>query len=286
MQDLIIIKQLPQIEEHLKELSIEVEQKVENAKSLICTEENVKTIKEVRADLNKEFKEVEKQRKTVKEQVLAPYMQFEEVYKQYISDKYKSADIDLKQKVDSVESELKTKKEQEVKDYFEEYKTANNIDFITYEQAKINVTLSASMKSLKEQAKTFVDKIVDDLKLIETQEHKAEILVEYKQSLNVSNAITTVTNRFKAIEEEKKRHEELKQKQLEEARRIAEQNIKMQEEEAKRALDNFVVPEVLQAPVIEEKQEEILTLKFAVRGTRKKLKELKQFLESGGYDYE
>lgn len=286
MQDLIIIKQLPQIEEHLKELSIEVEQKVENAKSLICTEENVKTIKEVRADLNKEFKEVEKQRKTVKEQVLAPYMQFEEVYKQYISDKYKSADIDLKQKVDSVESELKTKKEQEVKDYFEEYKTANNIDFITYEQAKINVTLSASMKSLKEQAKTFVDKIVDDLKLIETQEHKAEILVEYKQSLNVSNAITTVTNRFKAIEEEKKRHEELKQKQLEEARRIAEQNIKMQEEETKRALDNFVVPEVLQAPVIEEKQEEILTLKFAVRGTRKKLKELKQFLESGGYDYE
>lgn len=286
MQNLIIVKQLPQIEEHLKELSIEVEQKVENAKSLICTEENVKTIKEVRADLNKEFKEVEKQRKTVKEQVLAPYMQFEEVYKQYISDKYKSADIDLKQKVDSVESELKTKKEQEVKDYFEEYKTANNIDFITYEQAKINVTLSASMKSLKEQAKTFVDKIVDDLKLIETQEHKAEILVEYKQSLNVSNAITTVTNRFKAIEEEKKRHEELKQKQLEEARRIAEQNIKMQEEEAKRALDNFVVPEVLQAPVIEEKQEEILTLKFAVRGTRKKLKELKQFLESGGYDYE
>ena len=96
MQDLIIIKQLPQIEEHLKELSIEVEQKVENAKSLICTEENVKTIKEVRADLNKEFKEVEKQRKTVKEQVLAPYMQFEEVYKQYISDKYRSADNDLK----------------------------------------------------------------------------------------------------------------------------------------------------------------------------------------------
>lgn len=286
MQDLIIIKQLPQIEEHLKELSIEVEQKVENAKSLICTEENVKTIKEVRADLNKEFKEVEKQRKTVKEQVLAPYMQFEEVYKQYISDKYRSADNDLKQKINLVEKELKEHKEQEIRDYFEEYKTANNIGFITYGQARINVTLSASMKSLKEQAKTFVDKIVDDLKLIETQEHKAEILVEYKQSLNVSNSITTVTNRFKAIEEEKKRHEELKQKQLEEARRIAEQNIKMQEEETKRALDNFVVPEVLQAPVIEEKQEEILTLKFAVRGTRKKLKELKQFLESGGYDYE
>ena len=71
------------------------------------------------------------------------------------------------------------------------------------------------MKSLKEQAKAFVDKIADDLNLIETQEHKAEILVEYKQTLNVSQAITTVTNRFKDIEEEKKKQEETKDKNYE-----------------------------------------------------------------------
>ncbi len=286
MQELIIVKQLPQIEEHLKELSTEVDKKVESAKSLVCTDENVKAIKQVRADLNKEFKEVEQQRKIVKEQILAPYMKFEDIYKTYISEKYKSADIELKSKIESVENELKTKKQQEVREYFEEYRNSNDIDFVTYEQIGINVTLSASMKSLKEQTKQFIDKVVDDLKLIETQEHKAEILVEYKQTLNVSKAITTVTNRFKAIEEEKKRQEELKQRQMEEAQRIAEQNIKMQTEETKKALDNFVVPEVLQAPVIEEKTEEILTLKFTVRGTRTKLRELKQFLENGGYDYE
>lgn len=268
-QDLIVVKQLPIIQEQLKQLPTEIEQKVENAKKLVCTEETVKEIKQVRADLNKEFKDLETQRKLVKEQVLAPYMQFEEVYKQYVSDKYKNADIELKNKVDSVENELKTKKEQEVKDYFEEYKTANNIDFITYEQARINVTLSASMKSLKEQAKAFIDKIVDDLKLIETQEHKAEILVEYKQSLNVSQAITTVTIRFKAIEEEKKKQEEF----------------------MKEATKSVIIPkeemqEILQKPKAEEKQEDILTLKFTVRGTRTKLKLLKEFLESGGYDYE
>lgn len=286
MQNLIVVKQLPQIEEHLKELSIEVDKKVESAKSLVCTEENVTTIKQIRAGLNKEFKEVEKQRKMVKEQILAPYMQFEEVYKNYISNKYKRADSDLKIKIDLTEKELKAKKEQEIKEYFEEYRTANNIDFITYEQAGINVTLSASKKSLKEQAKQFVDKILDDLRLIETQEHKVEILVEYKQNLNVSNSITTVINRFKVIEEEKKRQEELKQKQMEEAQKKADQNIKMQTEVTKKALDNFVVPEVLQAPVIEEKKEEILTLKFTVKGTRTKLRELKKFLENGGYDYE
>lgn len=284
-QELIVVKQLPIIQEQLKTLSIEIDKKVENAKGLVCTDETVKEVKQVRADLNKEFKELENQRKLVKEQVLAPYMQFEEIYKQYVSDKYKGADIELKNKVDNIEKELKAKKEQEIKDYFEEYKTANKIDFISYGQAKVNVTLTASMKSLKEQVRSFIDKIVDDLNLIETQEHKAEILVEYKQTLNASNAITTVSNRFKAIEEEKKRQEELKQKQLEEAQRVADENIRKQTEETKQALDNFKTSEVLQAPVKEE-QEEIFTLKFTVKATKTKLKILKEFLENGGYDYE
>lgn len=277
MQNLIIVKQLPQIEEHLKDLSIEVDKKVEDAKSLVCTDENVKTIKQIRAELNKEFKEVEQQRKLVKEQVLAPYMQFETIYKQYISDKYKDADADLKLKINSVEDELKNKKEQEIKDYFEEYKIANNIDFITYGQARINVTLSASMKSLKEQAKQFIDKIIDDLNLIETQEHKAEILVEYKQTLNVAQSITSVTNRFKAIEEEKKRQEQkVVHIEMNENHEITQKSYKQLENAFNKPLEQ---PK-------EEKQEEILTLKFTVRETRTKLRELKQFLEGGGYDYE
>ena len=178
----------------------------------------------------------------------------------------------LKGRIEIVENDLKSKKEQEIKDYFEEYKTVNDIDFITYEQTRINVTLSASMKSLKEQAKVFIDKIVDDLKLIETQEHKAEILVEYKQTLNVSNAITTVTNRFKAIEEEMLKQEQLVKQRLENEQMLAQEAIKPFEQ-------------ALEQPK-EEKQEDILTLKFTVRGTRTKLKALKEFLENGGYDYE
>lgn len=280
-KELIIVRQLPEIEEHLKELSTEIDRKVENAKSLVCTEESIKTIKQVRADLNREFKELETQRKNVKEQILAPYMKFEDIYKVYISDKYKGADIELKNKVDSVENELKKQKENEIKDYFEEYKLANNIDFVTYEQANINVTLTASKKALKEQVKKFIDEIVDDLKLIETQECKEEILVEYKQNLNVSRAIQDVANRHKLLEEEKRKQEELKNKQLEEAQRQADISIKEQEIATKKALDNFIV----EAPKVEE-QEEILTLKFTVKGTRSKLKELKSFLEEGGYDYE
>ena len=273
IKDLIEVKQLPVIEEQLKSVSAVIEERVKNATNLVCTEESIKTIKEIRAELNKDYKEFETKRKLVKEQVLKPYNDFEIVYKECISDKFRNADLILKGKIDNVENELKAKKEQEVKDYFEEYKTANNIDFITYGQARINVTLSASMKSLKEQAKQFIDKIVDDLKLIETQEHKTEILVEYKQTLNVSQAITSVTNRFKAVEEEKKKIEQ--EKELQE----------FVVDTAKES-DKYIEQTVLNAPAIEEKQEEILTLKFTVKGTRTKLRELKQFLENGGYDYE
>lgn len=273
IKDLIEVKQLPVIEEQLRSVSTVIDERVKNATSLVCTEESVKTIKEIRAELNKDYKEFETKRKLVKEQVLKPYNDFENVYKECISDKFRNADLILKGKIDNVENELKAKKEKEIKEYFEEYKTANNIDFITYEQAKINVTLSASMKSLKEQAKQFIDKIVDDLKLIETQEHKTEILVEYKQTLNVSQAITSVTNRFKAIEEEKKKIEQEKELQ------------KFVVDTAKES-DKYSEQIILNSPSVEEKTEEILTLKFTVRGTRTKLRELKQFLESGGYDYE
>lgn len=277
IKDLIEVKQIPVIEEQLRSVSTVIDERVKNATSLVCTEESVKTIKEIRAELNKDYKDFETQRKLVKEQVLKPYNDFENVYKECISDKFKNADLILKGRIEVVENEIKAKKEQEVKDYFEEYKTANNIDFITYEQAKINVTLSASMKSLKEQAKVFIDQRIDDLKLIETQEHKTEILVEYKQTLNVSNAITTVANRFKAIEEEKKK-EEQKVVHIE-----MNENHEITKESYEQLENIFNKP--LEQPK-EEIQEDILTLRFTVRGTRTKLKALKEFLESGGYDYE
>ena len=211
--ELIVVEQLPIIKEQLKLASAEIDKKVAEAMSVLCTEENVKVVKEIRASLNKEYKNFEEKRKEVKTIVLKPYEEFENVYEEHISNKFKKADLALKGQIEAIENELKEKKREEVKKYFNEYQSKKNIDFVTFENANINVTLTASMKSLKEQAKSFLDKIADDLALIETQEHKTEILVEYKQSLNVSNAITTVNNRIKAVEEEKAKQERDKELQ-------------------------------------------------------------------------
>ena len=269
-QDLIIVKQLPIIEEQLKSLSNEIDTKVANALSLVVSDETVKDVKKVRADLNADFKELETQRKMVKEKVLAPYQQFEEVYKTYVSDKFKDADKQLKNKIDEVEEEQKRNKGIEVSEYFIEYAKSNDLDWLVedgtyYQMANINVTLSASMKSLKEQAKNFVDMVISDLALIETQEDKIEILVEYKKTLNVSNAITSVVNRKEALKKEIKIQEEVKE-------------LKEQEEKVVEKVD-----ENLKSPVEEEK---IYTMTFKVSGTMEQLKGIKKYLESVGVKYE
>lgn len=271
-KEMIAVKQLPIIVEQLQQVKEEVAAKVDFALRLVCTEDTVKDVKKVRSELNKELAEYEASRKAVKKAILTPYEQFEVVYKDCVSDTYKKADTELKRKIDSVENELKAQKAAEVKAYYDEYLQSKGIDFVTFDSAHINVTLSASMKSLKEQAKAFIDKIADDLALIDTQEHKDEILYEYKQSLNVSNAITTVANRYKAIE----------------AAKAAEEERKAREQAAAEAAAKVeaVTPPTVEpiAPPVEE--EKTYTLKFTVRGTMPQLKALKEFLNNGGYDYE
>ena len=277
--EIIVVKQLPVIEQQLAQIKEQVAERVSAAMKLVCTEDTVKAVKKARTELNAEFKAWEDKRKEVKTAVMTPYEKFESVYKDCISDAYKAADKDLKQKIDEVEQELKSKKAAEVRDYFEEYLASKGVDFVSYEQAKINVTLSASLKSLKEQVKNFIDRIVSDLALIETfTDLKTEILVEYKKSLNVSDAITGVKARAKAVQEEQARQKAEAEKRAAEAQRV--EAIKAAIPEAPAAVD--APTEQTAAPAPEKKY----CIRFTVKGTREQLIALKKFLNEGEYEYE
>ena len=262
---LIVLRQLPVIEEHLHKIKDEVTSKVATALSLVCTEDTVKAVKAARTELNKDFSQWENQRMEIKTAIHAPYEQFNAVYKECVSDVFKNADEQLKDKIDSVENELKSAKAAEVRAYFDEYAQSQDIDFVSFEQAGLSVTLSASIKSLKEKAKAFIDKIAGDLAVIETQEYRDEILYEYKQSLKLSDAVSSVINRHRAVlESEKERRQAEKQDVSTEAKN-----------------------EPLAAPkMAEPEDEQIYSLAFTVWGTKTKLKELKEFLDNGGCRYE
>lgn len=166
--------------------------------SLVATEDTVKALKELRAELNKELTDFESQRKWVKEGVLNPYNEFEAIYKAEISEKYKTAIDTLKTKIEAVENKVKAEKRDRIKLYFDELCTAEGLDFIPFDKAVPEVNLSTSEKKYKEQVAEFIAKVQDDLNLIRTEEFQPEILAEYRKSLNSAQAITTVRQRKEA----------------------------------------------------------------------------------------
>lgn len=204
MQNEIKLVQSPIISHSLQEVGKEVLKRIEELEldKQVATVETVKSLKELRAELNKELIDFEAQRKFIKESVNNPYNEFESVYKVEISERYKSAIETLKDKIDFVESKIKTEKKQSIEAYFKELCIAESIDFITFDKVGIDVNLSTTEKKYKEQIFEFIAKVNDDLNLIKASDFEAETLTEYKSSLNVSSAITSVKNRkqMEAIE--------------------------------------------------------------------------------------
>lgn len=89
--DLIVVRQLPIIEDQLRQVKATVEARVGEALSLACTEETRQAVKEARSALNKEFGELEARRKEVKASIMAPYEAFEALYKECAADIYRDA---------------------------------------------------------------------------------------------------------------------------------------------------------------------------------------------------
>jgi len=266
MEELIVVKQLPIIEEKLKQLSKEIDEKVKNAMSLECSEDNKQFVKNERTALNNQFTELENQRKMVRNKVLEPYNAFENIYKTCVTEKFSKAKKDLDNKINAVEDEQKKRIRKEVEEYFIEYCKSKNIEFIKFENMNIKIGVSDKPTKLKKQVAEFIDKIEDDLKLIDTQEFKEEILIEYKKLLNVAQSITLVNDRHRELEEIKQQ-EEIKKEQ------------KVEEQQKNEKVQSFVTPRII-------KKEEIYTMTFTVTGTRNQLKQVKEFLENGGFKYE
>lgn len=169
-----------------------------NIENQVATEDTVKALKKLRAELNKEAKDFEVQRKTIKDAVLNPYNEFESVYKSEIIEKYKQADETLKIKINDFEMKIKSDKRNNLIAYFNELCEMEQIDWLKFERLGLEINLSTSEKKYKEQILEKVQKIVDDLSLISSDKYSSEMLVEYKKTLNVSFAIKTVRERKEA----------------------------------------------------------------------------------------
>jgi hypothetical protein len=273
---LITIKQPPVIEQQLAKLKPEIEAYVNQALSLPVNDETVKEIKKVRTDLRAKFEALEAERKRIKEAIAKPYNDMETVYKECVSDILKDADTKLKERIDEVEDAQKKEREEAVTGFFNEYALSKNVGFLSFAQSNIKVLLSTSEKQLKDACRVFIDTIADDIALINSeQEHAAEMMVEFKKTLNASNAILEVRNRYKAIEAEK-------------AKQAERQAIQQQQNETVSKVERVIAAQVITPPATpapESDENEVVTVSFTVKDTRKKIRALREFMNQNQINY-
>ena len=276
---IIAVTQLPIIVQRLYTVKEEFTHMAQDAALLEVSEDTLQIAKKQRAAMTKAFNDLEERRKAVKKQILTPYEEFEKIYRECVTEIYKPCDEALAGKISEIENGLKEKKRSELEAYFKELCASKGIDFLSLADCGVAVNLSTSLKKLRETISSFVEKVEDELKLIATQTFPEEILVEYKKSLNLARAITAVNERHFAIEQEQKRLEAAKAKR-EEAAAAAER--------VEEAVEEFAPPEIEPEP--EETpappEEKIYKVSFTVRASLEKIKELKEFLVKGNYDYE
>jgi len=294
-ENLITLEQAPVIiYEKIKAVGQQIEAKIAelNLDNQLVTDETLKSAKNTRTMLRKELDDFETQRKYIKEQVNAPYEAFENAYKEHIKVHYDKADSTLKSKIDEVQNRLLDDKRGRIKEYFTELCQSQGIDFLIFERLPLNITLSASDKSLKEQVANFVGEVSKSLQLIESlnepDEFKAEILTEYKQTLDVMRSINNAKYRkqqreaeLARIEAQKARAEQVRLEAEARAKEVA--PLQEPEEVPPPAIQEaHTSPQEVPAPVPATQEEipDLVVTNFTVQGTMEQLRALKAYILS------
>lgn len=271
IKDIVKVETLPKIVQQLEQLSVEIDNEVNQALSLECNEDSKQEVKKARANINKIKTELEDRRKDIKAQILEPYYRFEDIYNNLIKEKLIYADETLKDRVNEIENIQKQEKENNINDFFKEYAESLNLIFnLSLEDLGIKINLSDSEKKLREEVKCKLDKISNDIKLIELEEYAQEILLEYnKNGFDFAKAKLSVYNRL--AEMQKIKETMLKKQDMEKIDKILEEKV-----------DNEIV-----IPVEETKNAEpIITTRFQVYGTREQLTNLKQYMLQNDIKFE
>ena len=269
VNEIVKIEQMPKVFSQLEMIGTFIDEKIKDIDILDCTEENKQEVKQRRTEINNILKELDDRRKFIKNKILEPYEMFNDKYEQECKTKLITASEILKIKIDSIEDQQKTSKRMELYDFAMEYFTANNLqDIVTFDDIGLNITLSASVKSLKEQVINFCEKIKQDLELIKMEEYRDEIFYEYKKNHNFAECKKLVLDRHKEIDKIVEETKEL-EKQAEEYKKVEQK-----------------VEEVLTAPKEIIEDDEIITVTFTINDTKENIVKVREFMKKEGIKYE
>ena len=276
VNEIVKIEQMPKVFSQLEKIGEIIKKKTSDLDKLECTEANKQEVKSRRTEIDNTLALLEAKKKEIKNKLLEPYNVFEEKYNKECKEKLQNASSILTEKINTIEVQQKLEKEQELREFADEYFNHYMIKgVVKFEDIGLNITLSASIKSLKEQIKAFCERISNDLIMIDLEEYKDEIVIEYLKNLDFAKSKILVIERHRQLEKIKKREEELKAQQ-EQEQEVVEKVEEVVEE---------IKPPVEIIDVETQEVEEIFTATFTVKTTKTKLKALKNFMESEEIEY-
>lgn len=246
----------------VKEYAIKVKEYYTGVVFTAVTKEDA--VKE-KADINKFKKQVEDFRKQIVSKYNEPIKLFEDTAKEtekLLKETYNLINVQVK----AFDDEQLEKVREKIESYFNEYAQSKNIDFVNFSQMNISVTkglLTSTgnlTKKVQDQINEFVDRCAKDVDLINTLEHKEEILIEYKKNLKSAESIALVMDRYKQLEEMKQEKESAKEQVI-------------NDEEMLKKIDSLSAPKV-------QRQDEIVLLAFEFIGPKESAKIVANTLKS------
>lgn len=269
-----------------EELKAEISNKMQEYKTLVFTEEEIKDAKKDRANLNKLKNAFEDERKRIKKLCMDPYDRFESQVKEItslIEEPIRLIDSQIKE----VEQQKKKQKRKEVEELFGSigFQLFVTLDKI-WDEKWLNATVSLS--KIEEQMKSRMYQIGEDVATIQRlPEFSFEAMEVYKSTLNLSMAIQE-GQRLSDIQKRKKEHEEAL------ARKKAEEETRMPDfvpENTSEFVDTSPVPDANaiergdESSSREVSSEELIQLDFRVWGTKEQLMALRNYMKENGLKF-
>ena len=267
----VVKQQLDKVSELVINKTKDIDKVLEDINNLSQEEqeEQKQDIKKYRTYLNTLKDELETKRKELKKKINEPYEEYNSYYESTVLNNLNEGIAKLTNSINSIEDKQKQDKQDMLIEFYNEYEEKYNLNGITkFENIGLNITLTASEKSLKEQIVSFCEKVANEIELIKNEEYKEEILIEYKTNgFDYSKAKLSVISKHKQIEEMQQR--------------IAEQEeVKQEEQKVIDKVNEITAPkEILE-------NDEILETTFTVKTTKENLLKLIDFMKENSIAYE
>lgn len=278
---LIAITQLPQIKENLQALQERWEQKAKDAAALVATDESIQAVKQMRADMRKEFDEADTQRKAVKLRYMEAWTEVEKVWKRCVAEPFKRADASYKGTIDGFEDSIKANCRMELERYYTELCAVYSIEFLDFDKAmnisKLKIGMadakSKTPRRLMDGLSALLARVAEDVERIKQMDDAPEIMAEYKQSFDVGHSVACVQGRKRRVELER---------QAAETRKAAQAPKTAPNEQV-----NVVAAPTPIKPVKTASESVYDEFTFTVYGcTRSQLIKIREFLKQEGIKYE